>query len=131
MTAKLDDLLIEIMRLPPKERRELLERLEATASTGVRDGGGATYQSDPMRFVTVALPDDLAKQAQDTGLLANKTIADILRRALRSQGPGDETVPSQQRKLVEKNGYLVAEALPGERRITSEEIRDILDDMEW
>ena len=129
MAAKLDDLLAEILHLPRWERQQLLSRLEAAESLMVRDDD-ATYQSDLMRFVTVALPEDLAKQAQDAGLLGNKTLEGILRRALQSHEGSDDTAPPQLRKLVEKNGYLVAEALPGEKRITSEEVRDILDDME-
>ncbi|HWK52181.1 MAG TPA: hypothetical protein VNR40_19940 [Steroidobacter sp.] len=130
MAAKLDDLLIEILHLPSWERRQLLEWLVATESRSVRDGG-ATYQGNSMRFVTVALPDDLARQAQDAGLLGNKTLEGILRRALQSHGRDDDLPSAQQRRLVEKNGYLVAEALPGEARVTAAQIRDILNDMEW
>ncbi|HEY0681414.1 MAG TPA: hypothetical protein VGD45_03695 [Steroidobacter sp.] len=129
MTAKLDDLLSEILRLPLWERQLLLDRLQAAEPLGVRDGQ-ATYQSDSMRFVTVALPDDLAKRAQEAGLLGNKTLEGILRRALEAHAESDEP-GTVHRRLVEKNGYLVAEALPGERSITSTEVRDILDDMEW
>lgn len=132
MTAKLDDLLTEILRLPSWERRQLLDRLEAAQSQMVRDSSEGTYQIDSMRFVTVALPDDLAKRAQEAGLLGNKALEGILRRALQTHGQDEGAGPPlQQRRLVEKNGYLVAEALPGERRITTEEVRDILDDMEW
>lgn len=130
MTAKLDDLLTEILRLPLWERQLLLERLESAEAQSVRDGDGAAYQGEIMRFVTVALPDDLAKQAQDAGLLGGRTLEGILRRALQSHGEADSTASAQSRKLVENNGYLVAEALPGEKRITTDEVRDILGDME-
>jgi hypothetical protein len=131
MTAKPDDLLTEIMQLPSWERQELLKRLAAAEPLMVRDGGEGIYQTS-MRFVTVALPEDLAQRAQEAGLLGNETLEAILRRALQAHDGGDDTLPTNgHRRLVEKNGYLVAEALPGEKRITTEEVRDILDDMEW
>ena len=131
MTAKLDDLLAEIMLLPAWERRRLLDQVKEAEPLMVRDSGEGTYQTR-MRFFTIALPDDLAKQAQDAGLLANKTLEGILRRALQPhEADADEAPTPPQRQLVEKNGYLVAEALPGERPITTEEVRDILNDMEW
>ena len=133
MAAKFDELLAEILRLPAPDRERLLELLEASQTTGtfqVREPT-ASYQASPMRSVTILLPDDIADRAQDAGLLSSKELEGILRRALQAQGAREGTRPSRrQRRLVQKNGYLVAEASPGERRITSEEVRDILDDME-
>lgn len=38
-----------------------------------------------MTRVTVSLPDDLARQAQDAGLLDEQSVASLLRRALRER----------------------------------------------
>lgn len=133
MATKLDDLLAEALRLPPADRERLLELLQAAQvaeANAVRDGG-ATYQSNPMTLVTVALPDDLAKQAQDAGLLAGRALEEILRRELQAQDANNPNIQPSYRQLVERNGYLVAEALPGEKPITTEEVKKILDDMEW
>jgi post-segregation antitoxin (ccd killing protein) len=133
MATKLDDLLAEALRLPPTDRKRLLELLEAVQvaeANAVRDGG-ATYQSDPMTLVTVALPDDLAQQAQDAGLLAGRALEEMLRRELQAQDAGNPNTQVKYRQLVEKNGRLVAEALPGEKPISTEEVKKILDDMEW
>lgn len=132
MATKLDDLLAEALRLPPADRERLLELVEAarvTEANAVRDGG-ATYQSDPMTIVTVALPDDLAKQAQDAGLLAGRALEEMLRRELQAQDTNNPNIQPSYRQLVERNGYLVAEALPGEKTITTEEVKKIIDDME-
>jgi hypothetical protein len=87
-----------------------------------------------MTHVTLDLPDDLAEQAKDAGLLATQPLVALIRKALQEQGtvaPG-AIEPGQQRRLVRnKNGYLVVAALPGEKPITNEEVRRILDDMEW
>jgi hypothetical protein len=133
MATKLDDLLAEALRLPPTDRERLLELLKAVQvaeATAVRDGG-ATYQSAPMTLVTVALPDDLAKQAQDAGLLAGRALEEMLRRELQAQDASNPNIQRKYRQLVESNGRLVAEALPGEKPITTEEVKKILDDMEW
>jgi hypothetical protein len=41
-----------------------------------------------MTRVTVSLPDDLARQAQDAGLLDEQAVASLLRRALRERRAG-------------------------------------------
>lgn len=130
MADKPSDLVIEILRLPREDREWLMDALEkarANETSGVRDNA-ARYNA--MTLVTVALPDELAKQAEEAGLLAGRALEQMLRHALQAQGAG--SVPAIQfRRLVEKNGYLVAEALPGENPITTEEVKKILDDMEW
>jgi hypothetical protein len=134
MATKLDDLLAEALRLPLQDRQRLFDLLKAAQiaeANAVRDGGAPPYQSRSMTLVTVALPDDLAKQAQDAGLLAGNALEEMLRRALQAQGAADPDIQRKYRRLVERNGYLVAEALPGEKPITSDEVRKILDDMEW
>lgn len=134
MATKLDDLLAEALRLPPADRERLLELLEAAqvAEANVVRDGGATYQSDPMTLVTVALPDDLAEQAKNAGLLAEKSLEEMIRRALQESNPASTTLPHQlERRLVRENGYLVVESFPGEKPITSEEVKKVIDDMEW
>lgn len=84
-----------------------------------------------MTSVTLVLPDELAKQAQEAGLLAGKPMEDLLRRALQERIKAAPLAPNQQRRLVRENGHLVVEALPGEQPMTTEEIRNHLDDMEW
>lgn len=84
-----------------------------------------------MTHVTLALPDDLVKQARDAGLLAGHAVEEMLRRALQAHFETASATSPRYRRLVEKNGYLVAEALPGEQPITTEEVKKILDDMEW
>lgn len=43
-----------------------------------------------MTRVTVSLPDDLARQAQAAGLLSEAAVEQLLRRALREQGAGEQ-----------------------------------------
>ena len=84
-----------------------------------------------MTLVTVPLPDDLTEQARDAGLLAGKTLERLIRRAL-AEHKATAVTPRQKRRLVRgENGYLVVEALPGERQITTEEVIKIWHDMEW
>lgn len=42
-----------------------------------------------MTRVTVSLPDDLAQQAQAAGLLSERAVEQLLRRALREQSASD------------------------------------------
>jgi hypothetical protein len=140
MTMGVDELLAAILRLPRDDLDRLLEALRSAhtgAANAVRDSA-ATYQTqspgEPMTLVTVPLPDDLAEQARNAGLLAGKTLEEILRRALEEHeaAAAVDIAPGQERRLVRgANGYLVAEAFPGEKPITTEEVKKILDDMEW
>jgi hypothetical protein len=141
MTSKLEELIAKAMELSAQERRLLVELL--AESSAVPDARAPPYGTDrndlsakliAMTSVTVVLPDELAKRAKDAGLLAGKSIEELIRRALQEQGvdtPLDPGVPRQQRRLIEQNGYLVVEALPGEKPITDAEVRDVLNDMEW
>lgn len=134
MATKLDDLLAEALRLSPQDRERLLAILKAAQiaeADAVRDGG-TTYQGDFMTLVTVTLPDDLAEQAGNAGLLAGKSLEEMIRRALQEYNLPASTAlpPHRERRLVRENGYLVVESFPGEKPITAEEVRQILDDME-
>jgi hypothetical protein len=145
MAMKFEDLLVEALRLPAEERQRLTELLRAKQGVAeehptysVQDdttfsaaSDHPTTQLDTMTHVTVVLPDDLAKQAKDAGLLAGKAMEKMIRRALHEQTVDNPATPRQQRRLVRENGYLVVEALPGEKPITSEAVRDVLNDMEW
>lgn len=134
MATKFDDLLAEVMHLPARDRARLLsvlKELEFSVANIVHD----PTESDPrasMTVITVALPEDLALLAEDAGLLSESSLQDLIRRALdeynlRTYG----VLPGQKRRLVHKNGYLVVESLPGEKPITFEQVKKILDDMEW
>lgn len=133
-----DELLAAILRLPRDDLERLLEALRAAdthAANAVRESA-AIYKTEPsgeaMTLVTIPLPDDLAEQARDAGLLAAKSLGEIIRGALEQHNAAaGDIAPGQERRLVEENGLLVAEAFPGEKPITTEEIKKILDDMEW
>jgi hypothetical protein len=140
MATTLDDLITAIMRLPPEDLARLRRALNCahdTTANAVRDGA-ATYQTEAqgesMTQLTVALPDDLAERARNAGLLAGKSLEEIIRRALEEHHDAAVAAgiaPPTRRRLVEEDGFLVAEALPGEEPITTEEVKKILDDMEW
>jgi hypothetical protein len=138
MPLGVDELLAAILRLPRDDLDRLLAALR-TADTRAADAvreSAATYQTErpgePMTLVTVPLPDDLTEQARDAGLLTGKTLEGLIRRALEQRHASlVDIAPGQERRLVEENGYLVAEAFPGEQPITTEEVKKILDHMEW
>lgn len=139
MPMGVDELIAAILRLPRDDLDRLLAALRAAdmrAVNAVRESA-ATYNTErpgeSMTLVTVPLPDDLTEQARDAGLLAGKTLEQIIRRALEEHKAtaATEIAPGQERRLVEENGYLVVEAFPGEEPITTEEVKKILDDMEW
>lgn len=137
MNMKFDELLAAIQRLPREDIARLIEALRSAptgAAYAVRESA-ATYQiephGEPMTLVTMALPDELAEQARRAGLLAGKSVEEIIRRALREHSEATISANLRPRQLVERNGYLVAERLPGEKPITTEEVKKILDDMEW
>ena len=140
MTMGVDKLITAITRLPRADRERLLEALRSTdvrAADAVRDAA-ATYQTkrpgESMTLVTVPLPDDLAEQARNAGLLAGKPLETMLRRALEEHDAAAAVniAPGQERRLVRnEHGYLVVDALPGEPPITTEEVKKALDDMEW
>jgi hypothetical protein len=142
MTMGVDELIAAILRLPRDDLARVLEALraaEARAANAVRESAAAYNtepQEEPMTLVTVPLPDDLAEQARNAGLLAGKTFEEILRRALEKHeavaaAAAAGITSRRRRRLVEEDGFLVAERLPGEKPITTEEVKKILDDMEW
>ena len=134
-----DELVAAILRLPPEDLARLRHALNAAHASTVNavHDGAATYQSEPpgesMTLVTVPLADDLAERARSAGLLAGKPLEEVLRRALEEHDAAEAAgiAPRQERRLVRENGYLVVEALPGEKPISTEEVKKILDDMEW
>lgn len=147
MDLKLEDLIALAMEFPPESRRRLAQLLAESAEVNqVRDSGTSYGESYPvsrdlllkeligMTSVTVVLPDDLANQAKAAGLLAEKRLEELIRRALREQqsiGKPSSEGATHQRRLVRQNGRLVVEALPGEQPITDAEIRGLLNKMEW
>jgi hypothetical protein len=141
MNLKLEDLIAQAMALSPEDRRYLAQLLGPAHE--VRDGASsheASYSNQTlpeelpgMTSVTVVLPDDLAKQAQAAGLLAEGSLADLIRRALREQS-SESTIARaahQGRRLVRENGRLVVEALPDEPPVTDAQVVDALNRMEW
>lgn len=138
MTVKFDDLLAEALRLSAQDRERLLARLnelQTSAASAAQDRAATSADTDErnaMTHVTVALPDELVQQAQDAGLLAQKSLEDLIRKALQDHLHESSSItPPQERRLKLKNGYLVVEALPGEKPITTEEVKKIWQDMEW
>jgi len=147
MDLKLEELIALAMKFPPESRKRLAQLLtESVEVNQVRDSGTPHAESYPvsrdlllkesigMTSVTVVLPDDLANQAKAAGLLAEKRLEELIRRALREQqsvGKPASAGATHRRRLVRRNGRLVAEALPGEQPITDAEIRDLLNKMEW
>lgn len=86
-----------------------------------------------MTAVTFILPDELAKQAQAAGLLSEARLAELISGALKAHG-ADITLADQtpnQRRLIRQNDRLVVELLPGEKRISNEEVSNLLNKMEW
>ena len=141
MTMGVEELIAAILRLPREDLARVLAALQAAdtrAANAVRESA-ATYQierpGESMTLVTMPLPDDLAEQARNAGLLAGKSLEQLIRKALEEHHASSATplaAPRRKRRLVRNEyGYLVAEAFPGERPITTEEVKKILDDMEW
>lgn len=138
MTMGVDELIAAILRLPRDDLARVLEALRAAemrAANAVRESAAA-YNTEPpgepMTLVTVPLPDDLAEQARNAGLLAGKTLEEFLRKALAEHDAAvTDIAPGQERRLVEEDGYLVVDAFPGEQPITTEEVKKILNDMGW
>lgn len=143
MTITVDELIAAILRLPREDRERVLEAMRAAdtrAANAVRESAATYYQTkragESMTLVTMPLPDELAEQAKAAGLLAGKTLEQILRKALEKHEAAAAAAAAgitsrRRRRLVEKGGFLVAEAFPGEKPITTEEVKQILDDMEW
>lgn len=134
-----DELIAALLRLPRDDLARVLEALRAAdtrAANAVRDGAAASYNAEPlgesMTLVTMPLPDDLAEQARNAGLLSGKPLEEILKRALEEHEAAVTIAPEQERRLVRgENGYLVVEALPGEPPITTEEVIKLWHTMEW
>jgi hypothetical protein len=145
MDLKLEDLIAMAMRLPPEDGRYLVDALaKEFGYGGVSDVAAPRYVShskDPsskeigMKSVTVVIPDDLATQAQAAGLLADESMVELIRRALREQNADNSSNEGgpvhQRRRLVLQSGRLVVEAFPGEQPITDTEVSDLLNRMEW
>lgn len=134
MAGKLDDLLAKILNLPVQDRERWFAALQELGISAVSAARGPAESDErkSMTLVTVALPDDLAQLAEDAGLLAESPMEDLLRHALHEYSLRTYGVPpGQKRRLVRENGYLVVESLPGEKPITTEQVKKILDDVEW
>lgn len=143
---KLERILARALQLAPDDRRKLaesvLDSLRVSEAGEVRDSAGE-YAPSPrlpgneptgMKSVTVVLPDDLAKRAQAAGLLTEKRIEEILRRALTEQETGTiagSDKSARRRRLIRQQGRLIVESIPDERPITDAELRDLMNRMEW
>lgn len=140
MNLKLEDLIAQALALSPEDRRYLAQLLGQVYE--IRDGASsyeAPYSQHTSRKelsgmtpVTVVLPDDLAKQAQAAGLLAESCMTDLIRRALQEQSAGSSSAGAarQRRRLVRENGRLVVEAHPDEPPVTDAQVSDVLNRMD-
>jgi hypothetical protein len=131
---KLEDLIAQAMALSPEDRRYLAQLLGPVYE--VHDGASsqeASKELPGMTPVPVVLPDDLAKQAQAAGLLAEGSLTELIRRALKEQNSSSPIARAahQRRRLVRENGRLVVEALPDEPPVTDAQVVDALNRMEW
>src|SRR5262249_14209655 len=112
MDSKLELLIAEINALPVESREHLIRVLFKTLEAGgVRDSLGMyepfSSEASGMKAVTVILPDELAKRAQEAGLLSEARLAELIRGALM-----EEDVPKAssavelptKRRLVRHNG---------------------------
>ena len=134
-------LLAEAMALSPEDRERLATLIADSIHTqGVRDAGPRYGEPFPhirireingMTSVTIVLPDDLARQAQAAGLLAETRLAELIRHALNEHDANQSDDSGRSRRLIRRNGRLIVEALPGEVPITDEDVRDILNKVEW
>lgn len=140
----------QVLQLSADERRRFLTLLEENArGPRVADVGAPYGMPDPtsgvtqlqgsrdMKSLTVVLPDDLIKQAQAAGLLADGRLEYLIRRALDEQQDTGRTMSASSgkvaagRRLIRQNGHLVVEALEGERPVSDADVKDALDRMEW
>lgn len=121
MTDRIDELIAALMELPDADR-DRIARQVAKGAYQVADG------SARMKSIVLLLPDDLASQAKAAGLLGDRRIEELVRRALR-----EEPQPKLfgERKLIRQNGRLVVNSLEGEEPITDEDVRAALDKMDW
>lgn len=142
MNLKLDELIAQAMQLSAEDRRQLAELLAQSTVFQAREAAVPYDASEAMTkypahnepgmtAVTVVLPDDLAKQAQAAGLLGEKSLEELIRRALQEQSTSGPSNARQRRRLVRQGGRLVVEALPGEQSITDTQIGNLLNKMEW
>jgi hypothetical protein len=94
MAMTFEDLVALVMALPAEDRHKLARLLsgerssiQQDAPSMVRDGESGKYEvarkeTDAMTYVTVTLPEDLARQASEAGLLQGRAAEDVFRRAL-------------------------------------------------
>jgi hypothetical protein len=146
MSKKLDQLIAEAMNLPVESRRRLARRIiESLPPSGVSDSSAEYRDTDwlttkvlskeigGMTSVTFVLPDELAKRAQEAGLLSETSLAELISAALKEQGVDLTTNNNSpiQRRLVRQNNRLVVESLPGEQPISDADVRTLLNKLEW
>lgn len=87
MAIQLEQLLAAIRALPEEDQGLLIRALSETSVYEVREAAMA-YLNDEleahsrMKSILVRLPDDLLRQAQAAGLLGEKPLEDLIRRAL-------------------------------------------------
>jgi hypothetical protein len=132
MSKLIDELAAKIEALSPAERTILVKALGR--GTQVNEAALAYDTEDlaGMKSVIVLLPDDLVRAAQDAGLLADKRLEELIRRALADQPSTrmNREPHHVQRSLIRRDGRLVVEALPDEPAITSAEVLQLLRQMD-
>jgi hypothetical protein len=134
---KLEDLIALVRALPAESKQRLLSVLsDEVAPQQVRDaapayGSPGLSRTDGMKAVTLVLPDELASEAQAAGLLAGENLETLIRKALQEQGVPPSDTRSGVRHLSVHNGRLVVDALPSEEPITSAEVHDALNKLDW
>jgi hypothetical protein len=132
MADRIEELIAALMALPDAERQRIARQI-AQGAIGVADGGYTygpteTREMAGVKPIVVLLPDELAKQAQAAGLLGDKRIEELIRRALQAE---PRPALAGERRLIRHNGRLIVDSLPGEEAVTDEHVRDALDKMDW
>jgi hypothetical protein len=132
MAYRIDELIAALMELPDADREQIAHQIApgqiGQDSTHTVADVGHTYGPARVKPIVVLLPDELAKQAKAAGLLGDKRIEQLIRRALQ-----DEPHPGLvgERKLIRENGRLIVDTLHGEEPISDDQVRAALDRMDW
>lgn len=132
MTDRIEQLIAALMALPDADRQriatEIMQRAYRVADGGYTHSGAGKTEPVDVKPIVVLLPDELARKAQAAGLLGDKRMEELIRRALE----GESRPPlAGERKLIRHNGRLIVDSLPGEEPVTDEHVRDALDKMDW
>lgn len=131
-----EDLFDLVQALPEDQQHRFFTLLsESNQRLKVRDAGEPYDRSSEthakMKTVTLHLPDELASKAQAAGLLGGNGLERLLRRALQEQGEETSTATLGKREIIQLDDRLVVEALPQEEPITSREVSEHVNKMDW